>query len=252
VETSVTNGARPRAVIFDLFNTVVDPDSFRPKDFNTITKIAEIFNLDASAFQKYWGESASIRNTGRSRKPLDLIEDYVSLNNGRLPSKGDLLIVDTLLGRYYDMALQNPKSEVVVALHNLKYQGMKLGVLANTSSREISTWFRSPLSGVFEASGFSCNSGFLVPSKEAFHDIIGQLGVDIRSCIFVGGKEKGSLFGAKEAGFGKVIFMEGFAAKHRFLSPSEISEYERTADSTILRITELEELLKKTTLSQTV
>ena len=237
-------GNRPLAVIFDLFNTVVDPEDYRPKDFNIIAKIAELFNLDAKAFEKYWNDSAPNRNTSRSRKPLDLVEDYVSQNNGRAPTKGDLLIVDTLLGRYYDMALQNPKSDVVVTLHNLKYQGLKLGVLSNTSSREISTWFRSPLSGVFEKTGFSCNSGFAMPSKEAYDGLVVQIGVAPANCVFVGGKEKGSLKGAREAGFGKVIFMKGFAARHHLLSAAEMAESESLADSTILRISELVELLK--------
>ena len=242
METSLKSNVR--AVVFDLYNTVTDPDDFRPKDFNTIAKIAEIFNLDPAPFEKYWNESAQIRNSSRSRKPLDLIEDYVSRNNGRPPSKGDLLIVDTLLGRYYDTALQNPRSDVVVSLHNLKYMGLKLGALANTSSREISTWFRSPLSGVFETCGFSCNTGFLLPSSEAYHDIITRLGVEMGSSVFVGGKEKETLRGAKAAGFGKVIFMEGFVAKHHLQSAAEMMESEGIADATIMRITELQELLK--------
>jgi len=239
-----TSGFRPLAVVFDLFNAVTDPNDFRPKDFNTIAKIAELFNLDAVTFEKYWADSANLRNTSKSRKPLDLIEDYVSQHNGRPPSKGDLLIVDTLLGRYYDMALQNPKSEIVVALHNLKYQGLKLGVLANTSTREITSWFRSPLSGVFEVTGFSCNTGFVNPSREAFNQIVRNLGVEGKNSVYVGGKERGSLKAARESGFGRVIFMEGFIAKHHLLSAAEIAESESTADATIVRISELEELLK--------
>jgi FMN phosphatase YigB (HAD superfamily) len=244
LEASITTGIRPRSVVFDLFNTVVDPNDFCPKGFNNIAKIAEVFNLDAVAFEKYWNESAHIRNTSRSRKPLDLIEDYVSQNGQRSPSKGDLLIADTLLGRYHDMALQNPRSDVVVALHNLKYQGMKLGVLANTNSREISTWFRSPLSGVFETTGFSCNKGFGMPSKVAYEDVLSHLGVETRYSIFVGGRESGFLRGAREAGFGKVIYMEGFSAKHHLQKAEEMAESEKAADSTIMRISELEELLK--------
>jgi putative hydrolase of the HAD superfamily len=235
----ISSGFRHRAVIFDLFNTLVDPDDHRPKDFDKVAKIAEVFNLDAKAFGKYWNDSAQIRNTGRSRRPLDLVEDYVSQNSGRPPTKGDLLIVDTLLGRYYDMALQNPRSDVIVALHNMKYQGLKLGVLSNTSSREISTWFRSPLSGVFEITGFSCNTGFAMPSKEAYSTIANQIGVDLSSCVFVGGKEEDCLRGARDAGYGRVIFMEGFVAKHHLQSAEEMFESESYADTTILRVSEL-------------
>lgn len=246
VQKDLIPNFRPRAVIFDLFNAVVDPDDFRPSDFNPIAKIAEVFNLDAKAFEAYWIESARIRNSGRTRKPLDLIEDYVSQHNGRSPTKGDLIIVDTLLGRYYDMALQNPKSEVVVALHNLKYQGLKLGLLANCSPREISTWFRSPISGVFEHPCFSCDTGHVMPAGDAYNHATKLLGTEAGSSVFVGGRERGSLKGARDAGFGRVIFMEGFIAKHHLWSQQEISESESFADVTIMRVSELEELLKAT------
>ncbi|HXQ91636.1 MAG TPA: HAD family hydrolase [Nitrososphaerales archaeon] len=236
-----------RAVVFDLFSAVVDPGDFRPKDFNVISKIAEVFNLDSAAFTKYWDESAHIRNTSKSRKPLNLIEDYLARNNSRLPSKGDMLIADTLLGRYFDLALQNPKSEVVFALHNLKYQGLKLGALSNTNSREISTWFRSPLSGVFETTSFSCNIGLETPSKEAFNHILSRLGVSASSTVYVGGGEESMLKGAKDTGFGMVIFMEGFVAKHHMRSDQEIAKSEAIADATIQRISELEELLRPQT-----
>jgi FMN phosphatase YigB (HAD superfamily) len=143
------------------------------------------------------------------------------------------------------MALQNPKSDVVVALHNLKYQGLKLAVVANTSSREISTWFRSPLSGVFEVTGFSCNTGLVMPAKEAYTEVTKSIGVNVDRCVFIGGREQDSLRGARDAGFGKVVFMEGFAAKHHLLSAPELADCEGRADVTVMRISELEELLKK-------
>jgi len=240
----VNTNFRPRAVVFDLFNSVVDPDDFRPKDFNVIYKIAEVFNLDPASFSKYWNDSARIRNTSRSRKPLDLIEDYLTRNNSRTPSKGDMLIADTLLGRYFDLALQNPKSDVVFALHNLKYQGLKLGVHANANSREISTWFRSPLSGVFETTCFSCNVGFEAPSSEAYNYLISRLGVPTPSTVYVSGADSLMLKGARDAGFGMIICMEGFAVKHHIQSDKELAECEALADATIQRISELEELLR--------
>ena len=235
---------RAHAVVFDLFTSVVDPDDFRPKEFNIIAKIAEVFNLDSTAFTKYWNDSVHVRNTSRSRKPLDLIEDYLARNNCRLPSKGDMLIADTLLGRYFDLALQNPKPDVTFALHNLKYQGLKLGLLSNTNSREISTWFRSPLSGVFETTSFSCNIGFESPSLEAYNHVVNRLGVVASSCVYVSGGGARMLKGAKDAGFGMIIFMEGFVAKHHTLTDQEIAESEAVADATIQRVSELEELLR--------
>ena len=124
-----------QGIVFDLFRTLVDPDELTPRDFQKTKKIAELFSLDEPAFSKYWNDLTPIRNTSKSKKTINLIEDYVAKNTGRPPTKGDLLVADTILGRYHDRSLQNPKSEVVSALHNLKYKGVRLGILSNTDER---------------------------------------------------------------------------------------------------------------------
>lgn len=234
---------RSQSIVFDLFHTIADPDDFKPPTFSSPAKIAEIFGLDAKDFARYWEETSRLRNTSRSRKPLDLVEDYVTRNRGRPPTRGDLLMIDTFLGRYYDMALANPKSEVVVALHNLKYNGLKLCIVANVSEREVSTWYRSPLSGLFDFAQFSYEVGYEIPSKEAFSGILGKMGSSPASAVYVSGGVMGDLHCAKELGFGMTVLMEGFLRKHRLKSEPDLSEMEKSADACIQRISELEETL---------
>jgi len=203
-----------------------------------------LFSLDANAFSKYWADTSRIRNTSRSRKPADLVEDYVLEKSGRPPSKGDLLLVDTFLGRYNDMALQKPRPEVSSTLHNLKYHGIRLGTLANTSEREVSTWYRSPLSGMFDSVCFSYDIASEIPSKEAFAKILGKISSTPERSIYVGDGENGDLRVARESGFGKIILMEGFLRRHKLKSEEEISSLERAADACIQRLSELDDIIR--------
>jgi putative hydrolase of the HAD superfamily len=234
---------RAQGIVFDLFRTLADPDELTPRDFQKTKKIAELFNLDSAAFSKYWNEMNPIRNTSKSKKTINLIEDYVVKNTGRPPTKGDLLVADTILGRYHDRSLQNPKSDVISALHNLKFNGVRLGVLSNTDERQVAMWFRSPISGVMDAACFSFEIGYEKPAKEAYSAVLGKLGVPAGSSMYVGAGESEDLKGAKEAGFGTTVFMEGFVSRNATQTPDQIRYSEGIADRTIQRISELEEMI---------
>ena len=103
-------------------------------------------------------------------------------------------------------------------------------------------WFRSPLSGLFDAACFSFEIGQEKPSKEAFNAVLGKLGVPAESCIYVSDGESDDLKGTKDAGFGTAVFMEGFVSRDGTRTPEEIRASEGIADRTIHRISELEEM----------
>ncbi len=235
--------SRTQGIVFDLFGTLADPDEITPRDFQRSKKIAELFNLDADAFIKYWNDLTPVRNTSKSKKTINLIEDYVLKNTGRRPTKGDLLVADTFLGRYHDRSLLDPKSDVVSALHNLKFKGIRLGVLSNTDERQVAMWFRSPLSGVIDAACFSFDIGYEKPAREAYSAVITKMGIPAGSCIYVGASSPDDLKGAKDVGFAMTVFMEGFVASGGRHSDEEIRNTEAFCDKTIQRISELEEIV---------
>ncbi|MDA4112381.1 MAG: HAD hydrolase-like protein [Thaumarchaeota archaeon] len=239
---SAQKKSRGGSIVFDLFHTLVDPDELAPRDFQRTKKIAELFRLDAGSFDKYWNDLSSARNTSKSKKSINLIEDFVVKNTGRPPTKGDLLVADTILGRYHDRSLQDPKSDVVSALHNLKFKGLRLGVLCNTDERQVAMWFRSPLSGLFDAACFSFEIGYQTPAREAYSTVLEKLGVPANASIYVG-DDGAVLKGAKDAGFAQVVFMEGFVSRDGTKTNDEIRNIETVADKTVQRISELEEMV---------
>lgn len=231
--------------MFDLFHTLVDPEDFRPKDFNRASEIARLFSIDAEGFSKYWLETRIQRNSTRTRVVVHL-EEYLRRQKVQVDPVL-LAAADDLLGRYQDLALLGPRPEIESVVKRLNDQGTKLGLLTNCDEREVREWPRSPLSKFIYATSFSFSTGFVKPSIEAYSSILDKLGVVPADVVYVGDGGSDELLGARNAGFGLTVFSKQFVSTNGLRKPSEIEEFSRQADWTITR---LEELFTDTRLTQ--
>ena len=234
-----------QSIVFDLFHTLVDPENYRPKEFRRDSKLAELFKLDQNAFSKYWSDTHVERYTSRSRKTLDYVEKYVEKTTGKSCSREDLMVAEFILGRYQDLAIRNPDPLVRQTLAKLKYGGIKLGLLSNVDEREVSSWPYSSLAQLFDAVCFSCDIGYMKPSKESYSLVLNKLGTLAQSSVYVGDGGSDELAGAKDAGFGLVVFMRGHVAKNGLKREDEIRKLADIADLTIDNLIEIPFLIDK-------
>jgi putative hydrolase of the HAD superfamily len=242
---SVTKHFNVETVVFDLFHTVVDPDDFRPKDFHKLEKIAELFKIDLDPFQKYWEETRVERYTSKARKSIDYVEKYVAKTKGEPVSKADLVTADVILGRYEDMAIRNPETAVRRSLSALKYYGKKVGLVANVEERDIDSWLSSILATQFDAVCFSCETGQMKPAKQAYSTVLGRLASPAQSSIYVGDGDGQDLSGAREAGFGLVVFVRGHLTKNGSKTQDEIQTLASIADTTIDSVAQIPALVEQ-------
>ena len=147
------------------------------------------------------------------------------------------------MGRYQDMAILNPRPDIVSALRNLAHRGMKLGLLSNCDEREIRRWPDSPLAQYFNVACFSCDIGFTKPNPKAFSTVLERLETSPGKAAYVGDGGSNELEAARKARFGLVVFMEGFVASNGLRTPDELETFRRTADITIRWTGELPKLL---------
>jgi putative hydrolase of the HAD superfamily len=234
-----------QSIVFDLFHTLVDPEVYRPKDFIRSIKLAELFKIDQDAFSKYWSETQAERCVTRSIRTVDYVKKYVEKTTGKPCSKDDLMIAEFILGRYQDLAIRNPDTVVRQTLGKLKYGGLKLGLLSNVEEREVAAWPYSTLASLFDAVCFSCDIGYMKPSKEAYSIVLDRLGTPAQSSLYVGDGGSDELVGAKNSGFGLVVFMRGFVAKSAIKTKEEINQFENVADFTVDSLAELPLLTEK-------
>jgi putative hydrolase of the HAD superfamily len=218
-----------RAIVFDLFHTLVDPEDFRPREFHRAETVANILGLEKAKFVSFW-DSTHKQRLLTPRLEIEYVKDFASAT-GVILSESALDRVNEALGRYQDLAILNPRDEAVAAIQSLKKRGFKLGLLSNSHQREVSEWPRSPLARFFDSTVFSHETGLMKPERGAYLRVSSRLGVAPPLCAFVGDGGDQELAGAREAGFGRVIFMSRFVSRNGLRSAGQIKDARAQADS---------------------
>jgi putative hydrolase of the HAD superfamily len=241
-----TRRFRVQSVVFDLFHTLVDPEAYRPEGFVRAYKIAEVLRLDdADQFAQWWREMEAQRHVNGSKKVAQYADEYLLEHTGRRSTPEELAQVNQIWGQMHDIALLEPRREVLSALGALHDMGLKLGLLSNIDEREAVNWTRSPLAPLFDVACLSFDIGYSKPSKEAYSLVLSRLGTDAQSSIYVGDGGHDELRGARKAGFGLVVFMKGFISRTGMRDPEIIKKREGDADATIMDLNELAVLVNR-------
>lgn len=238
-----------QSIVFDLFHTLVNPEEHRPKDFKRPYRIAQLLKIeDGDSFATWWKQTEQSRHVSKSKKVAEYADDYVRTYLGRACTREELAQVDFICGRHYDQALLNPPPDVLRELIELRKRrrgALKLGLLSNADESEIKNWSRSPISDLFHSACFSCEIGYSKPAKEAYASILDRLGVAASSSIYVGDGGHDELRGARNAGFGLVVFMGRFVARNGSRTSEEIKALQGSADATLMDMHEFPELLDR-------
>lgn len=226
-----------RGVVFDLFHTLVDPEDFRPPGFVRAAFAAEGLGVDPQHFTSYWRGTSSERLLTRITLK-GILSNYVE-SEGLQVTSAKLDEIDREICAFQHRAIAEPREEVLEVLVQLRGLGLRLGLLSNTEEGEVRTWATSPLAAQFDSACMSFEIGFAKPEPEAFREVARCLGIPTQDCAFVGDGGSDELQGAKEAGFGLVVFMSGFVRSNGLRSESELSELAAHADVTIDSLQEL-------------
>lgn len=229
-----------KAIVFDLFHTLVDPEDFRPPEFLRATFAAEAMGVDPDHFTAYW--RGRLDDRMRRRLTIRTILDNYIDDGGHQVDSAILDKIDKEMCVFQHQAIMEPREEVIRSLQNLRQSGLRLGLLSNTEEGEMRTWSSSPLADLFDVICMSFEIGYTKPEIEAFAAVTELLGVPISESAFVGNGGHDELVGAKDAGFGLVVFMRGFVANHG-TSEEELAVFSAQADATIDSLEELQGLL---------
>lgn len=230
-----------RAIVFDLFYTLVDPNQTKPADFDRVTAISEILGVDTDLLGQWWDE----RIAEFAVTPLSPVDELVDLARQRriVMSPGDVADVDRALGRYQDEALRNPVKGVLGTISRIRRAQVGVGLLSNAHTRDVRAWSDSPLAVLVDEACISCFIGAAKPDVRSYEVVLCRLGVDAGDALFVGDGGSEEFAGAREAGFGGVIAVSGLAIRSGFRTREEMDELCGDADVEVGEITELIPLL---------
>ncbi len=191
-----------KAVIFDLFGTLVDNFSKKKHD-KVHALMAKTLSAPYEAFRQAFGSSFSDLCIGKFRS----IEEIIAVCCAQIGlSPGDCKINTAAQYRYdFTMRTLKPKVEVLITLQNLKNDGYKIGLITNCGPDVPLLWHTSPLSEHIDLPLFSCKEKIQKPAIEIYKRAHEQLGLPSNVCVYVGDGSSREMTGAKEIGFLPVL-----------------------------------------------
>ena len=184
--------AAPRAVIFDLWDTLVD---WPAGDWAALKgRFAQRLGIDRGRFDALWEETYWRRQTGPLRDafaamgaPADSLEDLADLRLG------------------FTRAGLVPRPGALETLEELRRRRYRLGLISVCSEDVPAVWNETPFGAMFDAAVFSATCGLRKPDPEIYLLACGQLEVEPREAVFVGDGANDELAGAERVGMRAVL-----------------------------------------------
>jgi putative hydrolase of the HAD superfamily len=177
-----------RAVVFDLFETLVDYDEQASLDFSAAA--ADLLGRDPEEFHTVWRAGRPARDSGPLRNYLTSI--------GVIGGEADRLVE---LRRASSLGLlAEPRPGVVDTIAELHRRGLGVGLITVCSEDVVDVWEETPFAGIFDAVVFSCSCGYRKPDPRIYELALRELEVEASESVFVGDGTNDELNGAEAVG----------------------------------------------------
>lgn len=187
----------PRAVLFDLFGTLVAPF---PKALHheAMLRTAADLGVDADAFIAGWVDTYDARVCGKFESVADNLAHICPDTDADFAAAA---------ARYEDFTEHcvEPKPGVLDTLAELRRRGIKIGLVTNCAPDVRPVLARRPLGALFDATAFSFAVGVAKPATEIYRHALAQLDIEAKDALFVGDGSDRELSGAGELGLRAVL-----------------------------------------------
>jgi putative hydrolase of the HAD superfamily len=214
-----------RAVVFDLWETLVDWDREQSQAFRE--RVASRIDVSLERFDELWYDADAY--LARESGPLAAGIEAVCL------AAGCEAAVDEVLAWRLDLTRRTlvPRDGVCATLATLRDRGLKVGLISNCSEDVALVWAESELAPHVDAAVFSATAGCVKPDARIYELACAELGVAPTACLFVGDGANDELDGARRVGMTPVLV-------HR---QGEEPVWEGVRDWAGLRITSIPQML---------
>jgi putative hydrolase of the HAD superfamily len=187
--------SRYRAVVFDLWNTLV----VWPEDDgrNFYGQMADSLGIDHDRFSEAWLEQYHLRAIGPLEPSVRAVCDQLGVEEHR---------VQGLIGVRVDWTREAlvPRPGAVEVLDELRRRGYRLGLISVCSEEVPQLWEGTELASRIDEPVFSCSVGVAKPDPRIYRIAAEQLGVETGDCLFVD-DQPSFVEGALEAGMDALL-----------------------------------------------
>lgn len=203
---------RPKAFVFDLFDTLV-PGQSALRWRGTYSQIAVALGVDDEVMHEAWQSAFADRMTGVVRE----VEAQIEMVMGKLGASCDperVAEAAEIKRQFLTEALQ-PKHDALATLESLRARGLGLGLATDCSWDTPAILDRTPLGPYFEARACSAFLGARKPDPRMYRHVLEQLGLAPEECVYVGDGNSHELVGASELGMTTVWVDNGAAQQFK-------------------------------------
>jgi len=201
-----------KAIIFDLFGTLVD--SYSVQGYNRLlTDMASALELPGEDFSKLWRDKTYERGIGIFKTTKESIRYICNILK--------VSVSDENIRKCEQIRLENtrkaltPKNGAVDILKSLRGLGCKIGLITNCSAEVPLFWKNTEFSHLFDVTIFSASVGMKKPDAQIYNLACEQLGVEPNECLYIGDGDSNELSGASQLGMDAVMIRD----------PNEIDPY---------------------------
>jgi putative hydrolase of the HAD superfamily len=202
--------ARPLAVLFDLWGTLVPSRSERRDEISCL--IAADLGVDPQAFVDAVSASHAARFTGESGGLTETLAELARRCGGEPGAEALRRAAERRLELTRELLVAD--GDTLAVLDALRAAGLKLGLVTDSSIEVPTVWSGCPLSGCLQATAFSCLVGVCKPAPEMYLRVTAALGVAARECVYVGDGDGRELTGAAALGMAGLRLGGGGAEVH--------------------------------------
>ena len=190
-----------KAVIFDLFGTLVD--DFGSSVGQMTAEMAAALAVPHERFIRLWNETLEMRILGAFETVEANVEYVLDATNQHAGTEQIGKAVEIRMKSIRE-ALQ-PRPNAVSTLTKLKNQGYKIGLISNASIEIPILWQETPFAAVIDAAIFSSREHLKKPDSRIYHLAPARLGVVPAACLYIADGEDHELAGAAKAGLHPVL-----------------------------------------------
>jgi putative hydrolase of the HAD superfamily len=181
-------GVRAKAVVFDLWETLIDWDREANAQLNV-----DLARLVGEEFKDRWSGS-----TAKYNGPIRVALAEAGVTDEQMED------VCALRREYLRKAL-HPRPGAVDTLRTLREDGFKIGLITVCSEDIETLWPESDFAGLFDAEVFSSSFGASKPDPRIYRACCERLGVEPGEAVFVGDGANDELAGARRVGMEAIL-----------------------------------------------
>jgi putative hydrolase of the HAD superfamily len=196
------NKVKYKAVIFDLFGTLVEIFS-RQEYENTLAEMVSILKAPYDEFYKIWIQTADQRSIGVFRNLEENIE-FICRELNISISDNQLKLARQVRTNFVARAL-TPREDAIKVLSHLKSKGCGTGLISNCSTEPPLLWPDTLFAPLIDVAIFSSSAGLKKPDPHIYLMATERLSVKPENCLYIGDGDSHELTGALQVGMHPVL-----------------------------------------------